>query len=207
MNDQTKRTWCLQSTDQIKPKSVSSSLPCSFLPAPPSTPRKASFISALCIVLSQTQRQRGGTSSSSRVCFSHLVQEAQVIFSMTMASVTCFPRGTSCTWRLQAPVDTCKRRGTTFICFPSLTDPLGCLPQYVQPQHRNTNSALGYKAWTRPLLNSQNGVSPNPQSLEPMLKLIGWGLFYHSSLLFPKVLTHWLSKCDCTSVTGNLLET
>ena len=31
---------------------------------------------------------------------SHLVQEAQVIFSMTTASVTCFPRGTSCTWRL-----------------------------------------------------------------------------------------------------------
>lgn len=31
---------------------------------------------------------------------SHLVQEAQVIFSMTKASVTCFPRGTSCTWRL-----------------------------------------------------------------------------------------------------------
>lgn len=61
-------------------------------------PEKDSFLSALPAMAITTPEAEVGPLF--RVLFSHLVQEAQVIFSMSMASVTCFPRGTSCTWRL-----------------------------------------------------------------------------------------------------------
>lgn len=70
------------------------------------------------------------------------------------------------------------------ICFLNPTDPLGCLPeQQFRPQHRNPNSAPGYKAWTR-----------------PMLKFTEWGVFYHTPSVSQSpdtlVLQMWLHISD-----------